>query len=223
MARRRKNVWTKIAALPKTHTSEIVALCSLLVALLSLVYSVEAQRDERRHKMLALRPHLQLQVSDLKVQVRNLGPGTALVRDFFMIHDVTCFRTAGIRFDSLEAQKLLAEKVHEILETFAADPPNNHVAPQLRLEVNVLQLGELITAGEVRDLIAFPEGFKEVALPLLKNPQWDEFKRDMTIALWKLPLGIRFCSIIGQDCTDTGNDEIIKSCRLTPRPVVWER
>ena len=80
------------------HYSAILSIMSMMIALTSLFYAVNAQRTDREYKELSIVPILELHTStiDLSIRVKNVGLGPAILRDVATKLDNKCIHSAGL-------------------------------------------------------------------------------------------------------------------------------
>lgn len=64
--------------------SDIVAICSLVVAVLALGFSIVSAEAQRRHNIRVARPHVEIDVglNSHLVRLTNHGPGVARIAEF---------------------------------------------------------------------------------------------------------------------------------------------
>nr|WP_154583184.1 hypothetical protein [Stenotrophomonas pavanii] len=118
--------------------SDIVAICSLVVALLALGFSIAFAEVQRRHNIRVARPHMDIELGVISyvLRVTNHGPGVARLVAFSAT-------TEGRTFNLLDPSEF-----YEFCDWLMDDP-----IEQISIERNALAVGSYIAPGLSVDTI----------------------------------------------------------------------
>ena len=148
-------------------SSDIIAFCSLSVAVLVFLATAWQVWVSHKHNRLSVRPFLVLDTSrriDLRhagitYSVKNLGLGPAIIRDRYFTKNNERFTPSGIAIDEVKAfiEHVLGQQIPYRLHTFGLPGKNSAISSQ----------GEVVVAD-----IEFPT-LKENLVPILQEISGD--------------------------------------------------
>lgn len=216
-------IWVKRpTAFVARNGNSIIAVSSVLIACLSLYFTIQAQNDDRAYKELLIKPSLSRQAHsvDFSVVIANVGLGPAQIKDILYQFGGECISMVDANG---ELSRASYDKVIDGLNTrflndiFSFGIPNT--AP---------------TAITTRNHVLFPEEIigvgKEVVLFRVDDSSLEMFRTKMkaldvkltqslidqfTARALTLPISIKYCSMSGKYCEiNEPEGETGKRCRF---------
>jgi hypothetical protein len=201
------------------NASTAVALSSMLIAGLSLYFTVDAQQRDVEYKEVSIqpRPTLSPDYERLSLSLGNVGLGPAIVRQIHFDQDGKCVTSYGVGAD--EWQKTFTDFV----KAAASEVYSKSLPPmpwslggrsKFDFEVNSLQENDTIPSNRDRWIFHLAPG------------SWDEFKKgdpseqvpasDRFASLaYAIPMTVYLCSATGRTCMSVGNAPICASEHVT--------
>lgn len=182
-------------------SSLIVAALSLGVSVLSVWFTVSAQRTDQGHRELLIQPRLSSVIypEDIRIEIKNVGLGPADIKRVI-------FESATYRFDS-DVDEVVHEKFASgLLNGFNIIESKPGLFQLVKRWLGVSYRFGIFDKGEAMDLIAFDKaGFEASASAEAKsalNPaRVDAFKAELWSAKYSAKLRICYCSLTGKFCT----------------------
>lgn len=158
-------------------TSDVIATCSVFVAVLALFATAWQAWLSHRHNRLSVRPLLVWHIertthtgsSSIVYVVKNLGLGPALVQDRYFTKDDIRFSPPDFKLDEVEAflSTVLGQKVQYHLKQFGL--PGKMAAIPSQCEVRVAHIefpditpGQLGTIEELAGCVGFHIHYKSM-------------------------------------------------------------
>lgn len=141
--------------------SDIVAICSLVVAVLALGFSIASAEVQRRHNIRVARPHMDIELGVIShvLRVTNHGPGVARLVAFSATTEVGTFNL------------LEPSQFYQFCDWLMNDP-----IEQISIERNVLAVGSYIAPGLSIDTILLTKKLGAADLSRLdEKNNWIEF------------------------------------------------
>jgi hypothetical protein len=194
--------------------SLVVAASSLFVAIISLRYSVNAQKEDAEYKELSIQPRLQVAAGNFSVLLENVGLGPAELRRVIFFDNDRCFDTDAVH-DWNQGHKFFDDfsnaVVNYILIGMPAITDKKSAAIPIP-KVSVPTTGVILKAGETLSLVSFdPQEMTAYLAALTKltnNSASDIVEKQFMHKGITIPIYIRYCSLSGRFCDDAGPREI---------------
>ena len=214
MRNRKVAIWQSL----KSNYAAIMAVASLAVAVISLLYSVDAQKTERAYKEIMIRPKLELQVSgrDLSIKIINTGLGPAQIVRVVTKLDGECVDSKNMseaewRSHELKIASYIATKViGTALESFNLDAS---LAGRLHPNISIPSAGHTIIAnGEFRIAWFTSTEVEIIRDSLIASQTEKRFSIGYSSIALRLPLNLAYCSASFQTC------EVMQESRLNCPP-----
>lgn len=184
--------------------SSIIALSSMLIALVSLVVAIQSQGRDREYKELAIRPHVAVgaHVSDFSFGYTNAGYGHAFIDRISFGYDGKCYSSDRLSEDAFdEAYSKFIEQAANDLYISGAPSDMDRKIKSFNVTLDPLLVGGTIRAGEKYSMFYFePDTLK--ALLAVNSEILTRYRNAFAKAASKLPLSVRYCSATGLYCED---------------------
>jgi hypothetical protein len=198
--------------------SLVVAATSLFVAVLSLRYSVDAQKADAFYKELSIKPTLQLAATSLyQIKFDNVGLGPAEIRRVVFSDGTHCLDTDSVR-DWTAAHAFFDEFTNAIQNYIVVSRPilDKRSARVPVPSVSVPSPGVTIKASDTLSVLSFNPNEMDAYIAYLVKIKSDArtiiehymMHRGLTI-----PLYIYYCSLSGRYCRQTHHDELLNCTR----------
>jgi hypothetical protein len=207
-----------------------IALGSFSIAVMGLYLTITAQREERAHKELLLRPVLMLdaQVSNYSVAIANHGLGPALITDALYYFDGRCHAVSNMTMDEIvktDAVKVTRAFGNYFVQQFEAVKWKDGWKSPPGVRTGVPFPSQIVAVGQEITIFGFePEGAKAVSSRLfdLGYDTLDAFNDEFVTRAFSMPLSLRYCSMSEQYCSIGGGRfgiSAIKTSQPNNKPV----
>ena len=189
-----------------------IALASLSIAMMGLYLTITAQREERAHKELLLRPVLQLEadVGNYSVSLLNHGLGPALITDSLYYFDGRCHAVNNTNMEEVMQTDIIKVGryfTNFFIEQFNAVKWKDGWKSSQVTRTTVPFPSQIVAVGQAFTIFKLESEFAmEVHSKLsdlgdeTRQTVNDEFLRHS----FSLPLLLRFCSMSEQYCAVGG-------------------
>lgn len=182
----------------------ITAVSSMVIASLSLYFTVNAQRTDLEYKEISIQPRLAMMglSENMSLSIRNVGLGPAIVKQIDMLVAGKCVTSYG---KSQEEWATLHTKFgYEILpelysKTLPPMPWKKGGKTRYNVEFNLINPGDAVRAGEDVYFVKLDEG----TLKELSQVDIDDFakaKSAFYVAAVAVPLRVEYCSATERMC-----------------------
>jgi hypothetical protein len=200
--------------------SIVVAASSLFVAIISLRYSVEAQKEDAEYKELSIRPRLQVGAgSNFSVLLENVGLGPAQFQRIIFSDGDHCLDTDAVH-DWPQADKFFDEFSNAIMNYVLVGMPasvDKKPLPIPKPKGFVPSTGIILKAGESLPLFSFDpnemDAYVAALTKLTDKSAPDIIEKQFMHKGIKIPIYIRYCSLSGRFCDASGPQEIADGCQ----------
>ncbi len=209
-----------------------IAVASLSIALMGLYLTITAQREEREHKELLLRPALLLtaEVGDYSVSLVNSGLGPALITDGLYYFDDRCSavnRTNLEEFMQTDLIKARRDFGNFFIQPFATVKWKDGWKSSQVTRSTVPFPSQIVAVGQELTIFKLGSEFAtEVRSQLshLEDETVQTFKDEFLKHSFSLPLALRYCSMSEQYCRIGGGrfdkiTDLIKRKRNIPNHI----
>ena len=203
-----------------TLASIVVAAASLFVAILSLRYSVGAQKEDAFYKELSIKPALQIAADSVHFEIRfdNVGLGPAQIRRVVFSDNKTCLDTDSVH-DWNAAHAFFDEFSNAVSTYMMRDLPaaiDKKPAPIPNPFVPVLSPGVIIKPGDKHTVISFGVDEINAYFKFLAKFDVDAPKRTEQLFIHRgltVPMYIQYCSLSGRYCQQTTGNDVLDCTR----------
>lgn len=187
----------------------IVAMSSMFIAALSLMFTIEAQKTDKEYKEVAIQPRIMLnaQNDDFAWTMRNVGLGPGVVAEIRMKVGGKCISSNDVNAEEWKAkfQQLVDEmQVDVFSKSFPPMPWVKGGKSNFNTEADMLLEEDVIPAGETRVLMRLDAA----SLKELKQVKGDEFfiaKQKFAEKAFAVPFAVELCSATGRTCGIVGD------------------
>lgn len=192
-----------------------VAVSSLFVAIISLRYSVNAQKEDAAYKELSIRPRLQVAAAgDFSVLLENVGLGPAEIRRIVFFDNNHCFDTDSVH-DWNQGHKFFDDFTNAVINYILVGMPaitDKKSAAIPIPKVSVPTTGVILKADETLPLVSFdPQemtAYLAALTRLTDKSAPDVVEKQFMHKGITTPIYIRYCSLSGRFCDDAGPQEV---------------
>ncbi len=209
-----------------------LTLASLSIALMGLYLTITAQREERAHKELLLRPELLLtaEVGDYSVALINSGLGPALITDGLYYFDDRCRAVNRMNLEEFMETDLIKVRLdfyNFFTQQFETTKWKDGFKSTMVTVSTVPFPSQIVAVGQELTIFKLDSDFaKEVRSKLvdLGDETQRAFKDEFLRRSFSLPVAFRFCSMSEQYCRIGGGrfdkiTDLIKGKRNIPNHI----
>lgn len=212
MKPRPASLLTHLNSVLRTHGPSIVALASLVIAVPSLWFTVEAQREERAYKELMIRPYVgkKVDTGDFSVGLYNLGLGPGIIVGIAVKMGEQCFASTDLNRWRTKAGEYQQYLMRSLAQEVLLKPPWNDarwgtkaLVPEIRMSQPLL--GYMIPAGGHIDIVRI-ENYETLNAEIRKDGEdaFSSYKAAFNAWGENLPIDLFICSMTHLYCGDIG-------------------
>lgn len=190
------------------NAAVIVSTCSLCVAVMSLIFTIDAQQRDASYKEISIVPLLQFEShsSDYSFNIVNQGVGVAEISKLEFELNGKCYSSDQVDMESFEkARSELVDTVAFGIYLNALSLEDKEESP-VRLSTSVVSSGTLIRPGQKISLFWFEEGPLKDALA--RGAGSTKARNAFMSEIMKLPIRYEYCSITGLYCSYARTENI---------------
>lgn len=201
-----RSCWRRLAK----NSSNIVALCSLGIAILSLLYAVQAQRDDFEYRELSIRPQLLTDSDPLKftLTIKNVGTGAAQLTRLVEQLGNKCVNSQVSTADGWD--KIIDEADQQIAAYIAkAFTPmtDRKLTPPNASIVDFPKIGTFVEPN--KEYLLFESDPTEIKAAIEAMNSTDKSIRYAVQGMFSniaviIPFAYKYCSLSGQFCAVAG-------------------
>jgi hypothetical protein len=187
------------------HGNLVVAICSLFVAVLTVLYTISNSTVEQNNREALAYPYVALHVdpNSYKIRYANLGPGAAKVRRLEVVVKGECYNVDDAKDWAIKSPEYFRSVMRSLIsEVFgvALWKTGREIPPAISGSADIM--GAVIPAGgefvmvriDTREMEVFETEMDKIDKTL-------KFETREKFRLWarKFPIGIEVCSLIGPE------------------------
>jgi hypothetical protein len=186
----------------------LTAVSSMVIAGLSLKYTIDAQRRDFEYRELSIQPRLVLggNADAFALSVKNVGVGAALIWRIEVVVNGNCQTTDGkSQVDwATTYRQFVQQQIQKLYtEPFIGTPNRKKGASSVLAHSDILYVGDVIPAGKKPSLIEMDDTqskfLQQIDRGLLANIQ-----TKFMDAAYAAPIRITICSLSGRSCNVVG-------------------
>ena len=183
----------------------VTSLSSIVIAACSLVFTINAQRQDIEYKEASILPRLAFGPvgSSLAIILTNSGPGSAVIRRVVFQSDGRCLTSDG---DEAQWQRNFTEFVNNTVVGIYAGALANlkfEKSTMLNIEVSPPQPESIVRSGE--ELVMFrPNDNMLKKLSVVDGDALALAKSNFALMGYTIPIAFKYCSITETKCFHVG-------------------
>lgn len=191
------------------NATTTIALSSLCIALVSLIYTIRAQQNDAAYKELSIKPIVGVaaNVSDFSLSYTNAGYGVGIVSRVSFAHDGKCYASDKI------ADKDFYEAYSKFMDATATRIYDSLVLPRLSTDLSGIHITEqaidpsfAIRPGETFSVFYVDKPSIETILKA-DSATLNQARKSFANAARKIALNVTFCSATGQSCSTVATED----------------
>jgi hypothetical protein len=203
------------------HSSPLLAISSLAIAVAALNLTISAQKEDRDYKELMIRPWIELEAhtTDFSVGFANNGLGPARIEDIIYHFGGECLslldEQGGIsQVNFYKADEGTRARMLNEIFSFAGFEPHPTLIKtrqQVVLPHSIIQAGKSVTLFRVDNssLDEFQKKLGELPLAFAQS-----LRNQFTARALTSPIDMKYCSMSGRYCAKAINETDEKPCAL---------
>ena len=196
----------KIFVAMHANASTIIAVSSMLIAGMSLYFTINAQRLDLEYKEVSIQPRVSLNGvgESLSMVLRNVGLGPAVITDVVLKVAGKCVRArTSSDAEWIKAFQDFTQAIIPDVFTKALSPAAWKSKKGFDVESDTIYIEDTIRPGDDRWLVRLdPGSMKEVAQ--IDRSEFAATKIKFAKSVYDAPIKIRYCSATGRTCGEVG-------------------